>query len=310
MESHLTEELIWATGLAGRLRLVQADCADDLPATRQEYVADEIGRALKEVVPSKKKAYLQALADQFPAWQIAPLPATVLPGKPEITEDTPENRLESLLAVAPNLSAEQRKEFASRLSQAGIITGEAAAVAVDIPPDLQKRLGLASGQTLQPERAMKLLAVLLELALTLDQLVWNLWKQLAPKSNFRREAGASGDLRVSAGKYLGGDPEISTQQLTQMLDQSRKLTAGLLMAIGGVGRTYAKRHLERFSPDVIRDLADMEKGWAVLEQKCWRKYVGLAGEFATEPYIEKEIQDAIARYAEEVMRGRLANPAG
>src|SRR6266436_5257195 len=54
MEAHFTEESVWASGLAARLRLIQATFADDAAETRQNYITEEIERALKDVVPSKR----------------------------------------------------------------------------------------------------------------------------------------------------------------------------------------------------------------------------------------------------------------
>lgn len=310
MESHLTEESLWASGMAGRLRLLQASCADEPAETLQECLSEEIGRALKEIPLSKKRIYLETLAEKFPTWQVAALPGAAVQNKAEIVEDTPELRLASLVQIVPQLSPEQKAEFARKLQRAGLAEEKEGAGLV-ITAELQKIFGLAADQKLSAERAVKLLATLAELVLALDQLVWNLWKQLAPKAAIRRPPGPANDFRDNARRYLIGDVEVSTTQLTQLLDQSRKLIAGLLMAIGGVGRSYAKKHQERLSPDIIKDLAELEKGgWGTnLEQKCWRKYVELANEHASEPAIEKEIQDTIARYAEEVMRGRFSNPA-
>ena len=80
MESYLSEEALWANGLASRLRLVQANFADDQASSRHNFIAEELDRALKAVVPSKRKTYLNALAEKFPAWQqtgAAPLPVSV-----------------------------------------------------------------------------------------------------------------------------------------------------------------------------------------------------------------------------------------
>ena len=60
MDSYLTEEAMWASGLASRLKLLQANFADDAPATRQNYITEEIDRALKSVVPARRKLHLQA----------------------------------------------------------------------------------------------------------------------------------------------------------------------------------------------------------------------------------------------------------
>ena len=68
----MSEDAEWASGLGGQLRLVQASFADDDAATRQQYLSEEIARALKTVPPTKRRAYLQALAERFPAWEGAP----------------------------------------------------------------------------------------------------------------------------------------------------------------------------------------------------------------------------------------------
>ena len=69
MESHLSEEALWASGLASRLRLIQANFADDPSSVRQGYLLEEIERALKPVSPTRRKNYLDSLAERFPARQ-------------------------------------------------------------------------------------------------------------------------------------------------------------------------------------------------------------------------------------------------
>ncbi len=51
----------------------------------------------------------------------------------------------------------------------------------------------------------------------------------------------------------------------------------------------------------------MEKTvWVGLEQTCWRKYEQLYREHGTEPAIENEIQETIAKTAENLITGRAA----
>ena len=60
----------------------------------------------------------------------------------------------------------------------------------------------------------------------------------------------------------------------------------------------------QFAPEVIEDLAKIERGFAQsLESVSWKKYVQLAKEYASEPVIENEIQKAIAKAAERLMMG-------
>jgi hypothetical protein len=306
MASHLNEEALWATALAGRLRLVQANCVEQPPETRQEFLAEEIERALKDVPPSKRKPCLEALGDQFPAWQIAALPDAATSAKADVVEDTPERRLESLLKITSQLTPEQKKVFAQKLVDAGLAVTESRSGPVETPPELQKLLNLPQGRPLEGDRAIKMLAELAQFVFSLEPLVWNSWKQIAPRSAIRKEH----DPKAMAAKYLGGDGEISAQQLKQILEQTRKLIIGLLMAMGGAGRKYAETYLERFAPEAIRSQAEMMKGrfMASIEEKSWNRYLDVPREFATEQVIEKEIQEAVVKFAEEVMRGRYANP--
>jgi hypothetical protein len=178
-----------------------------------------------------------------------------------------------------------------------------AASFLELPPELHKKLGLPADKPLQMERSVKLLVITMELALALDQLGWALWKQVAPKSAIRKEA----ELNKLVGTYLAGDAEVSTAQLNQLVEKTRRLIAGLLGAVGRAGSTYAKKYATRLAPEVIEDWAKMEKKWnESVEAACWRKFLQQAKEHATEPAIEHEIQEAIARAAENLILGRVA----
>src|SRR5437667_11251902 len=141
MESYLSEESLWASGLASRLRLIQTNFADDAPATRQNYIAEEIDRALKAVVPSKRKSYLGALAERFPAWQ-ASSPAAVGDPKAAATPETPAGLLARLIELAPGLAPETRDDYAKKLQQAGLGGKAPAGAALNLSPETQKKLGL------------------------------------------------------------------------------------------------------------------------------------------------------------------------
>lgn len=302
MESYLAEEALWASGLAARLRLVQANFADDQSAARQAYLAEELERGLKGVAPSKRRAYLNALAARFPSWQTSSAPS--LPSGPKAAAaETPESLLHRLVEASSQLAPERKNELARELQKAGWTIGEPSAPTLELPPELRKKLGMAPGQALNLERAVKLAAALTDMVLALDQLVWALWKQLAARSAIRKEAEP---LKLM-GPYLAGDPEVSTQQVAQSLEKTRRLIAGLLGAIGRAGSTYARNHAARFAPDVIEDWAKMEQKWSEgLAQVCWRKYVQHAKEYSTEAAIENEIQEGIAKAAENLVMGRGA----
>jgi len=98
-----------------------------------------------------------------------------------------------------------------------------------------------------------------------------------------------------------------TSQLAQPVEKTRRLIAGLLGAVGRAGSTYAKKYAAHLSPEVIEDWAKMEKKWnESIEAACWRKFVTQAAEHGSEPAIEREIQEAIAKAAENLILGRVS----
>jgi hypothetical protein len=302
MDSYLSEEALWANGLAGRLKIIQANFADDPASVRQGYITEEIERALKSVSPTRRKVYLESLAERFPAWDGVRSSAQS-DVKTEAAPVRPEDLIARLVELAPTLSPETRAAFATQLQAVGLSVKESADAFLELPPELQKKLGLAPGKRLQLERAVKLLAITTELALVLEQLAWALWKQLAPKSTIRKES----ELSRLAGSYLAGDAEVSSAQLSQPVEKTRRLIAGLLGAVGRAGSSYDKKYVTRLSPEVIEDWAKMEKKWnESLESACWRKFVQQAKEHASEPAIENEIQEAISKSAENLILGRVA----
>jgi len=295
--SHLSEEALWASGLAARLRLLQADLADDPPAARQQCFRDVIQDHLKELTPSKRQLHLEALRSRFPSWQqtspAAPVAATPAP-------ETAEDVLAKLLQLAGTLPPEARAAMSRRLQAAGFSVAQGGGALPELAPDVQKKLGLGPGQQLNPDRTIKLLTGLSEMVLALDQLVWTLWRQLNPKSTYRKE----GDFGKSIGPYLSGDPEVATALVAQPLDRTRKLIAAVLGAIGRGGANFASKHVARFGPDAIEDLAKMERSFMQsVEVTAWKKYRELFKEYCAEAAVENDVQQAIAKVAEGLLQG-------
>lgn len=300
MDSHLTEEALWASGLASRLKLLQANFADDVSATRQTYLTEEIDRALKNVVPAKRKLYLHELAERFPAWQAAQSAPVAAPASTAIPE-TPSELLARFIQVMSSLSPDAKVDFVRQLQQAGLVPKESGGAFMELSPEAQKKVGLPPNVPLNIDRAVKLLVVQSEAILALDQLGWTLWKQMASKSAIRKDV----EMAKLSGQYLAGDAEVSTQQLVQALEKTRRLVAGLMGAVGRAGNTYAKKSVARLSPEAIEDLARIERKWTEsVEQTAWKIFVRLAKEHLSEPAIENGIQEAMVKVAEDLMTGR------
>src|SRR5262245_29888668 len=147
---------MWAAALAGRLRMLLATFADDDAATRQSFLVEEIERSLKGCVPEKRRALLDALAVRFPSFEVGggpPDPKAKAPAAPP-PPLTPEELLQRLLDAVPKLSGLQRSELTEKLANAGllqVVVSEKAGGSFEVPPELQKRLGLAAGQSVNPE---------------------------------------------------------------------------------------------------------------------------------------------------------------
>jgi len=294
-----SETSLWSQEVGGRLRMLQASFAEDPPARREQFLIEEIERSLKGIGESRRNDYLDALVRCFPAPErIGDAPVDPSPVA-EPVKKTVEELAEEILGRVDEFNNEGKEWLLSKFQAAGLIAVKDQVL--DLPPELRGKFGLGPEQRLDEERLAKLFAVSLEMVGTLDNLIWNLWKTIAPKSAVQRDQ--ADNIRRTIGGYLAGDREVATLQITQALDKTRQLLAGLLSAIGPTGETYAKHHLETFAPEKIR--ASVETGTFItnVEQKCWRRYVSLA-EQLNGPAIEKQIVDAIVTYTEEVVSGR------
>src|SRR5271167_4041502 len=167
----------------------------------------------------------------------------------EEVERSAQDVADELLARLPELSREAKAVLAQKLQAVGLFVSSGRGI--ELPLELLGKLGMTPKDTLDEERLTKLFTALLELVVTLDHLIWNVWKNIAPKSSVRRDQ-ASDNPRRMIGRYLSGDREVATLQITQMLDKTRQLTAGLLSAIGPAGEIFARKHLEKFAPEKVR----------------------------------------------------------
>ena len=308
MSNFNQDEIKWAARTAAQLRFLQADCVDVDPTEREHFLHDEIRRALRDVVSDKHPRYLEALSEQFPTGegggQERPV-ASSTAAAPSAADLTPELLLAQMVKIAPLLPPRKLREFGLQLQQAGYLELQTTTLADAPPPELLKRFPMDEFAQIDLQRLYRMMTALADFVLSLDQLGWGLWKAMSPRSQVRRDATFDGDLRKAGGRYLSGDTEVSIGQITQIIDRLRQLIAGLIGAIGPAGRSFSQRHLARYGPDAIKDLAALEGGggmFANAEQKNWRKYVQLAKDL-NEDAIEAEMVECVARYAEGLMRG-------
>jgi hypothetical protein len=282
----------WALALAARLRVIHAGFVDEPPDQRRAFVADEIERAVQSVAPSQKGEYLNALAEEFPAWE------SVEPAGDDSGEPVPAGELVAqLLARIGELSAADRERLAAEFVPAG---GPPAGGGGD-HLELWKRFGLPAETPPSGERTWKLLGSLIDFFGTLDQLGWTLWRNMGVKSAFWKES----EFNKLAGPYLAGDHEVSSEQLRQTVERTRRLIAAIVGAPGRAANQVANQLAEQFSPDSIEMAARAEKrALESLDAACWRVFKQRYSGQGTAPHVEAAVQTAVARAAEDLIGGR------
>ena len=298
----LAEPGEWAATLGNRLKYLQANLAEETPENRQAYLEEELRRVLQTLPASKRGLYLDALAERFPTWELG---SVVVTSPSAVAQQTPDEIIKSFLQLAPALSGEQRETIKQRLAALGFIVTTNKPIEGDALTDVQAKLKMAPEDPIDPQRLGKLFAALADVMITLDQLAWNVWRSAAPKSTIRRDI-SQGDLRLMLRRALTGDVEMSTGQVQKQLEATRQLIAGLLAGLGPAGRNFARRYHQHYAPDAIREVVRTEGGgtglFANVEAKCWKKYTELASEL-TDATIENDVQSAVVKYAEDVIRG-------
>ena len=296
----------WAAGLAARLRLLQASFADDPLEVRERTLRDELEQALKTVALGQRKECMEALAMEFPVPEASKEDGA---GKAKVAEatvpETPSVLVDRLIGLTRGMSPAECESIVAQIAAAGLLP--ATNGATEISEELKERLQkLAPGKRLDQTRALRILDVLIEFAWSLDQLVWEVWKNIAPRSIIRHESGKHDDFRKTLGPYLTGDSEVSTEEVKQLVNKTRKLVSGLMAAMGTVGEIHSQKFLKRLSPDAIRRQAEAEPGvFESIEKKCWRKYAAVFAEM-NEAAVEREILDAIKKYTEKLVLGAEA----
>jgi hypothetical protein len=292
------EARLWAEKVAGRLWMLQTSFADDPPSTRHDYLVEEIERSIKDVGESKRSEYLAALMQRFPGPERIDAPY-FKPPEAQTVQRGPQEIADELIARLPEFSNEAKAVLAQKLQALGLFASPNRGI--ELPLELLGKLGITPKETLDEERLIKLFTALLEMVVTLDHLIWNVWKNVAPKSNLRRDQGGDNPRRT-IGRYLSGDREVATLQITQMLERTRQLTAALLSAIGPAGEIFARKHLEKFAPEKIRAGVESKSPGFIsnVELKCWRRYVELAADLSGHA-VEMQIVDGIVAYTEELI---------
>lgn len=309
MSEMTDDKLKRVTALANRLRLVQTDFGDENAEIRRKFLSDEIERALSAVVPGERQAFLGELMERFPTWD--PM-GELMPAEGETADlsavedralEDPVVLTARLVELAPTLSAEEKQAVIEQLRQAGLAPKGQNGWPKKAAESLASELQLSGQESVDRDRLMELVALLVRLAQSLEQLAWETWKRMAPRSTIRRPARLQGTMR----RFIRGDADLTSAQIADDVNQLRRLLAALISAVAQAGRRVGAAQFKALSPSEIRLLVKTESGGGLKsliqkspDAKCWEKYVELAGQI-TEESIEREIIEAIVSSAEGLM---------
>jgi hypothetical protein len=291
---------------ANRLRLIQADFADESDQTRREYLCEEIEKVLATILPTERNEFLRELLERFPTGNFA---AKSAEGEAEGERGSMgggsrlrnvDFLIQNLLEIVPTLSEEQKVIIDKSLQEAGLRRDVKLDGSVDLDKELRTKLQISSEQKLESKEMAELSVMLVEFVLKLEPVVWNTWRALSARSAVRPQ----GALAKKIGRFLCKDAEASNSPVDDDLKVLQKLIVAMTTAVSRVGGQFAKRHLAKFSPFEIAALVKMEPGSVFVshEVKCWRKYVELA-ETLNEDAIDMEIRKAIVDYVESLTKG-------
>jgi hypothetical protein len=187
--------------VAGRLRLLQSELADESPDLRMQMLADQIERALATLAPSERPAFLKELESMFPTWDSrVDVATTAGASNPSLRSQTDERELKDpsflvsrLVELAPKLSDDQRRAVVDRLQGAGLAPSENPNLPAAPLKLLREHLKLDANASVHPARLLEMAALLSQLAISLDQPLWRMWKEIAPRSTLRRTLAGRGD---------------------------------------------------------------------------------------------------------------------
>ncbi len=291
---------------ASRLRLIQADLADQPESVRTSMINEEIDRVLSGLVMTEHRRFLEELSGRFPSWddrrEIIADGQGVPQARAQSAADARELNdwaflVKRLCDLAPTLPEDQKRTAMEKLRGAGYPTG----ARFEWPDELLKwlRTQLKAGEKdeISPVRALEMLGLMANLIRSLETIGWTTWKHVSPQSQFR----ASGELGRDLARYVSDDRQVSRPQVEKEFEDLRQLIAGLLTAIAHACKTYPQRLISRVAPENIE--MGIKVGPLVSKEKrCWDKYVEQAREHLNQGAVEREIRQIIAEYTEQFAR--------
>jgi hypothetical protein len=288
-----------ALAAAHRLRLLQAELADQSPEDRAGHLEDELERLVRAVGTGQQGAFLAELAGCFDpgvglagggavggggsggggvgsvagggAGPVAPVAQSLSDLATELMSRWGEAEERERAEVRAALVAGGVAPPAPKASGGGELSEAVAA-------QWRKALGLGPGDKIDVGRVQELGAMMAELLLSKErrqegvlEVLLGVWRNLARDDRDRR--GMS--LATLASQASIGAGGVTTQRVSEEAREFKRFVVALVLAVKQLSDQHAKRHMLRFSVEAIEADAP-SAGFAVSKEAAyWRHYKAL-----------------------------------
>jgi hypothetical protein len=169
---------------ASRLRLVGVGFADEDQRSRVGCLCEEIERALKSIVPDKRRAFLEQLMERFPSEGLGGQPKQGERGVDQDKLDDPDYLISRLVEKLPKLTPEKKDSIAKTLQNAGLRSLEETALSEQAVQDLRVALGIAGSAKIDGDRLVELVSMLAKFIVSLEPKIWHAGRAWRPDQEF------------------------------------------------------------------------------------------------------------------------------
>ncbi|HLO40116.1 MAG TPA: hypothetical protein VK176_03770 [Phycisphaerales bacterium] len=290
--------------LAGRLRVLQSDLADEQPKVREEQLHAVLEQAVSEEQAQDVPAFIDELLSWFPSGldgEAAPTPAV----KAKAPEPRSAAEWAAGLAEAwKSIPESEREGLTATLTAAGILAPAPAgpSLPANVEQDLRAKLQLQPADKLDPARLLALSAMMMDFMSFCDQAAWRLWSgtsaSIAPPGTDVRSNGPI--LRFVRNYMMGTDVNLPGLGLTPEMQRLQHLIRGVLGGVGEAGKVYGEMLWTVLSPESIK--ATVGSGFTKSKAEYWDLYEARAAKTLDRDEIKREIRLAIGRYVEDWMK--------
>ncbi|HRJ49925.1 MAG TPA: hypothetical protein PKU91_05300 [Phycisphaerales bacterium] len=293
------------SALAGRLRVLQCELADEEPRIREEQLVAVLDQAVASEQPQDVPSFIEELLTWFPAAGdgsgSAPTPVI----KTKASEPrSPAEWAGGLIKAWDSLSPQDRDALTATLVEGGVIQPTPAGVGMppEVEQDLRSKLQLQPGDRLDAARVMALVTILMDFLSFCDQAAWRLWSgtgaSIAPPGTDVRSNGPI--LKFVRNYVMGTDVNLPGLGLAPELQRLQHLMRGVMGGIGESGRVYGEMLWTVLSPESIK--ATVGTGFTKSKQDYWDLFEARASKTLDRDEIKREIRLAIGRYVEDWMK--------